>query len=421
MPENYSRLGDQAFASPLPAALPITFQSQKFALNYISAAIQSKDGLALIEGPRYSGESALIRKFADSVDESIALARVDAAGLGVDEFLRSVLTQYGYQLHNMTVGELLRMMDVFSMQQSRVYRAPVIVVENAQAILASTLIALNQLATFKSQGRVAMRFVLIGTLQFHLHLKLDGKTALTERINTVHELKPLTCKESLLYLHARLQARGIQRPDRILPVDVCDRLHDISGGLPGLLDAHAMAAMKRARGFAVGIDDVIAEHLDDEPRSANVPVPENLAGDGGPLLKVTPMNRRLREYRVSEGKMLIGRSGAADIVVKDQFCSKYHALLFWNGKSLMLADLNSTNGTLVNSVTAKSRALRENDIVSIGDCRIKVTNLPKTNDEKPAAPEDPDTAKYKSLAESRQRRMARFLRIGGKNPGAKGF
>jgi pSer/pThr/pTyr-binding forkhead associated (FHA) protein len=45
---------------------------------------------------------------------------------------------------------------------------------------------------------------------------------------------------------------------------------------------------------------------------------------------------------------MIGRDSENDIVLDDAMISRYHAMLFVESQSIVLVDLESTNGTLVN-------------------------------------------------------------------------
>ena len=66
----------------------------------------------------------------------------------------------------------------------------------------------------------------------------------------------------------------------------------------------------------------------------------------------------------------------ADIVIKDTYFSKMHALLQVYSNAVVLHDLNSTNGTTVNSQTTLKSVLRNDDVITLGHYRLKVENLP---------------------------------------------
>ncbi len=76
---------------------------------------------------------------------------------------------------------------------------------------------------------------------------------------------------------------------------------------------------------------------------------------------------------VVRGPVVIGRSPNADIVVAAGYVSSRHARFSLMGANLFVEDLGSTNGTAVNrQIINGPVALRNNDIVNVGDVAIRV-------------------------------------------------
>lgn len=78
----------------------------------------------------------------------------------------------------------------------------------------------------------------------------------------------------------------------------------------------------------------------------------------------------VREF--SQSRVVLGRGREADFRVDDANVSRKHAALYWNEGRLMLDDLGSTNGTLVNGYPVTSTVLRPRDVIAIGESRITV-------------------------------------------------
>ena len=73
------------------------------------------------------------------------------------------------------------------------------------------------------------------------------------------------------------------------------------------------------------------------------------------------------------GPVIVGRSPSSDICVNEPFVSASHARFSLQGPALVIEDLNSLNGTLVNGRALQEPAtLREGDEVQIGDVVMKV-------------------------------------------------
>lgn len=76
-------------------------------------------------------------------------------------------------------------------------------------------------------------------------------------------------------------------------------------------------------------------------------------------------------YNVTSPRAIIGRErNRGGVVLRDPNVSRRHAELSYDGRTWRIADLNSTNGTLVNDVDVDECALRSGDLITLG-----LTNL----------------------------------------------
>ncbi len=73
------------------------------------------------------------------------------------------------------------------------------------------------------------------------------------------------------------------------------------------------------------------------------------------------------------GPVVIGRSPSSDIVIDDPYVSASHARFTIQGPALVLEDLGSTNGTMVNGhIIEQPVTLRDTDEVQVGDVIMRV-------------------------------------------------
>lgn len=74
-------------------------------------------------------------------------------------------------------------------------------------------------------------------------------------------------------------------------------------------------------------------------------------------------------YLLDKSSMLIGRSNQCDICVDSGLLSRHHAsILLVNPDTVVLKDLDSTNGTFVNTMRISSPTrLKHGDVITIGD------------------------------------------------------
>ena len=95
------------------------------------------------------------------------------------------------------------------------------------------------------------------------------------------------------------------------------------------------------------------------------------AGGGYPPQQGGGRNIRLvsgdgRTYPLQIGSTVIGRGDQANLRLPDVGISRRHARLDFDGAQVVLTDLGSTNGTMVNGQRVSAVALNPGDMIQIG-------------------------------------------------------
>ena len=396
MPTNVKWFPEQAFGEHAEAPTTVPLQTQQNAITYLCSILKDPYGARILLGPPSSGKSTIARQFLSVLRSDIAVARVDGSGLTAEELLASILDQFGYQIDLDSADDLLRMVSVFAIQQTRTFQPPMMIVENIENMQPAALRALSLVANLTFQGKYAVRIVLTGSNQARRLLASKGLAAISKRIESGYDVEPLSSQESILFLHGRLRSCQVTQPDAILPMIVCNRIHELSGGNPGRLNEIAKGTLEQALSMPASVSDVNKyQHATKAKRSR-------------PKLIVSLHGEVLEEYEFKDKKVTIGRSSLADIVIYNEYSSKFHALMLSSDDALILVDLNSSNGTFVNSVKVSSTILRSDDIISLANHRIKVVDLPAADDDRINDVTSTDTATMKTLANMREERKTRF-------------
>ena len=73
-----------------------------------------------------------------------------------------------------------------------------------------------------------------------------------------------------------------------------------------------------------------------------------------------------RTYPLSIGSTVIGRGDQANLRLPDVGISRRHARLDFDGGQVVLTDLGSTNGTMVNGQRVSAVALNPGDMIQLG-------------------------------------------------------
>ena len=134
----------------------------------------------------------------------------------------------------------------------------------------------------------------------------------------------------------------------VVPLDFLDVQHEHMGTLPKVEEEPAPQPMRHA---------------------APIPAPETapVTRQELPVMCVLLDHQAGRSYRVTTPEAIIGRERMeGNVVLRDPNVSRRHARLTFDGSAWHIADLGSTNGTLVNDVDVAEATLHDGDIITLG-------------------------------------------------------
>jgi len=348
----------------------VSYAAEVAALDFLAASYADDHGLGLFQGPPLSGKSTIIRQFTDSLHDDTAHAVVDGADVDADVLLKDILRQFGYDLHFDSVRELTNMLKVFVVQQTLSNHAPLLIVENTHAMNPIALSTLCELVALKVHEKSALRVILASDRSLAAMVKAPAMSCIAARITGSFFVEPLSDFETKNYLHEKLRAGGCLAPQTIFPADICLELHAAAGGWPGIVDQLALQAFRKAEKFPVTGDLIEKRPQLQDIRTASDREATN-DGQEPPKLYVSYNGDTVAELTFDGERLLVGRSEHNELRISSRFISRHHALFVRHGNSTFLMDLNSTNGTFVNSRRISNLMLKNDDIVLVGNHRIK--------------------------------------------------
>jgi type II secretory pathway predicted ATPase ExeA len=352
----------------------VSYASQEKAWEFFTKTYEHNSGLGLFQGPSLSGKTTFIRHFASQQKEKSAVAVVNGAGINTTALLENVLRDFGYEHKFDSVNELLNMLKVFIQHQTASGQPPLLIVENIHLMRPSALRVLCELATVRVREKFALRMILASDRPIDYLVKAPAMECMTNRLTGDFHLDPLTMDETSDYLYKKLRYGGCLDPDHVFPDEICDELYRASGGWPGVVDRLALLAIAKA--FRAPIEMAHIEHPTvpastrhlDAVKSMGEP---EVAAPTTPVLCVTHNGKTLKEVKFEGSRLLVGRSEHNDVQIENKYISRHHVLLVRHGPATLLMDLNSANGTFVNSWRVSNHVLAHDDVITLGEHGIK--------------------------------------------------
>lgn len=394
---------------------------QQFVLRQLAGLYDRWHGLGLITGPEGSGRSRLLHEFSRGLDhlvsdvDEIAFAIVDATGHDAVSFLEDLVGQLGYPMEGCSANELMSMVRVFVLQQAEAGAPPFIAIENLDKAGPNVLKIVCALADLRTRRQRAARMALTGVRQVDHIISSPGMKSVADRMTFHHVMRGLSEREVAVFAERLL----INMPQLSLGDDGARALLELSEGWTGLaaqmlqLAAEARLARlgsdsgKLARikakdvrrayramgGFADDDDEADAPppDVDSSPDSTMLSpmkfmfADEQMFDDGaddverpepgryGELL--INLNGELKQrVPLKRQKVLIGRALHNDVVIGTNWVSRHHAIMICRDDGATIMDVNSTNGMTLNSRQIRHGELRHNDILVLGNYRLKYLN-----------------------------------------------
>jgi len=362
-------LSEQPFPTHGKPLSTLSYASQQQALKILEETCTTPNGLSLLQGPILSGKSSVIRQFVKSLPEDSSYAVVDGNGLNTTGLLEAILRQFGYVFDHNSPNELLALLRVFAMQQ------------NVHALNPSALRTLCELATLKVRNTSALKIVLVSDRPLRSIIDAPAMDCISTRLLHDFHLRPMSSEETVHYVYEKLRAAGSLVPEFVFPLSVCTELWRCSGGWPGIVDRIALLALAKSDTLPVPMEEIEHPALPDGTwddadkvaagQQSTIPPGPPTLYVSPPTLYVSHEGDTMRELTFDKPRLLIGRSEHNDIAINSKFISRHHTLLVRHGSSTFLMDLNSSNGTFVNSCRVSNHVLIHEDIITVGHHRIK--------------------------------------------------
>lgn len=350
----------QAHGKPL---VLVPCRPQKAAIRFLDETQRNNHGLGLLHGPPLSGKTSTIHQFKESRAGDCAIAVVDGAGKKEGELFGDILQQFGFDHGFDSVNDCFGMVRVFAMQRTIAGEAPLLIIENAHAMSPMVLEMLCDLAEETVKGKSALRIVLASHKPMLPIIEAPAMQSMSERVTGKFLLQPLSRSETANYVYRKLAGGGCKNPQYLVPQAVCDRLHRASGGWPGIIDRLAISAIAKAERFPLHVRHVPLQPLPKKRRTKST--------TAAPQLIVTHHRNTLARMNIDKPRLIVGRNELCDLQIEGEWISRLHAVLFRNDQATIVVDLKSRNGTFVNGKRVSKHVLVNDDIISLGDHRVK--------------------------------------------------
>jgi putative secretion ATPase (PEP-CTERM system associated) len=346
---------------------------------YMEYTIWNRDSFVVITGEIGSGKTTLIQHLLADIDEDVIVAKIHQTQLNELEFYQAVLVEFGFKPYNANKVELLDMLNSFLLEQYDQGRQVVLIIDEAQNLTHRVLEEVRLMTGLETDKGKILNLILVGQPELRDTLDSPGMEQLNQRIRFRFHLKALTEEEIKQYIERRLHVAG-NEDQQIFLDDTIGLIKRYTGGIPRLINSLCDTAMILA--FVEGEHTISSELIEEAIVELEwVPYSERKLNQSNympqvnlndyPRLVVSVDNEQGDEYPLDKETITLGRMPKNDIVIQDKAVSGHHAKVITIQGTSIIEDMDSTNGTFVNSERIKKHLLRHEDIITLARLKLK--------------------------------------------------
>ena len=231
----------------------------KDALDVLTCALTSGEGLTKIIGEIGIGKTLLCRKLLRSLDERFLIAHVPDPSASAVPLPLALAEQLGVvDRRDIERGPLLEMLNDRLVGLHAEGRQVVLLVDEAQALSEDDIGSLRLLSNLETEKSKLVQIVLFGQPDLDDRLQCVHLRQLRQRVLFSHRLEPLSAEALDVYVRHRLHVAGYRGTSPFGPRAIT-LLRRGSGGVPRLINVLAHKALLTA--FGRGETAVRALHV----------------------------------------------------------------------------------------------------------------------------------------------------------------
>jgi len=257
--EEFFGLSDAPFRlTPDPRFLYLSPKHAE-ALAHLRLGLTEPGGFVCITGDVGTGKTTVLRTFLADLGPEVSTAFIFNPTLSWADLLERIARELGVPSGGTSHVDAMDALNAHLLAQRKEGRISVAVIDEAQAMPLEVLERLRLLSNLETTTEKLLRLVLVGQPQLARLLTDQSLAQLNQRITLRWHLRPLTRRETFMYVRHRLAVAGGADASHIFTTPALFLVHRYSGGIPRLVNMIAHRATLAAyvkRRPRVGIGSV---------------------------------------------------------------------------------------------------------------------------------------------------------------------
>jgi len=250
MYESFYGLSARPFElTPNPRYLVLTSEHRE-ALSNLEYAISNRTGIALLLGEAGTGKTTIIRAAIEKQPLPTHCVYIHNPALTRVEFVHMLAAQFGLSENaQRSKTELLLELEQLFRKRRDAGERTVLIVDEAQSLPSVLLEEIRLLSNIETNDEKLLSIIIAGQPELAARLSEQSLRQLKQRIALRCELRPLSMRESGVYIASRISAAG-GVPAEVFTREAVTLIHEFSRGIPRTINVISDNAL--LGGFAKG-------------------------------------------------------------------------------------------------------------------------------------------------------------------------
>lgn len=258
MYERFFNLKETPFSiAPNPHYLYMSRQHHE-ALAHLIYGVGRDGGFVLLTGEVGTGKTTVCRCFLEQIPDDTDVAFVLNPKLNVEELLATICDELSipYIGDSISIKDYVDCINNFLLRQHSNGRHTVLIIDEAQNLSADVLEQLRLLTNLETHEKKLLQIVLLGQPELQEMFRQPELRQLSQRVTARFHLNAMQPEEVGPYVYHRLAIAGALDPKGIFPANVIARLHQISRGIPRVINLVCDRAMLGAYSREIRVIDL---------------------------------------------------------------------------------------------------------------------------------------------------------------------
>lgn len=241
-------------------------EKHKEAFSVLKYGVLDNKGFLLLTGDVGAGKTTLIHALTSGLAKDVIWAAVPDPGLELLDFCRYIAHEFKLTKTFKSKSDFLIVFKEFLLESYQNGKKVLLIIDEAQRLSNELLEEIRMLSNIELGSVKLLNIFFVGQIEFNGILVDERNRAVRQRITVSYHIKPLSEKETGMYIRHRLKVAGATR--NIFSFVAVNRIYKYSKGCPRVINIICDLAM--LTGYSRGIERIGVDIIDESIKNFEV-------------------------------------------------------------------------------------------------------------------------------------------------------